>query len=54
MIPATVAPLILPSGLALPDGRMLVFPPCRECECADCVDAFAAYNAGVLDYGADR
>lgn len=53
MMAATEAPMTLPSGLALLDGRVLVFPPCRDCDRADCVDAYAEYDAGVLDDGDD-
>lgn len=44
--PASVT--ILPPGVRLPDGRVLAFSPHRDCGCVDCVDAFAAWDAGDL------
>lgn len=41
-------PLRLPPGLELPSGRFLTYPPTRECECADCVEAYRAHRQGEL------
>lgn len=41
-------PTTLPKGCELPDGRVLTFEPHRDCGCADCEAAFAAYDRGDL------
>lgn len=38
----------LPTGVTLPDGTYLSFPPERDCGCESCVRAFEAYRAGEL------
>lgn len=39
----------LPPGVSLPDGRVLTYAAHRECPCRDCVDAWAAWRAGLVD-----
>ncbi len=46
--PPLPRPEQLPPGLLLPNGKVLVFAPHRECPCADCNDAFEALKAGTL------
>lgn len=41
-------PETLPSGCELPDGRVLTYGPHRDCGCADCIDAFEAFERGEL------
>jgi hypothetical protein len=39
----------LPPGLLLPSGLFLTHEVHRECECAGCAEAWAAYERGELD-----
>lgn len=38
----------LPTGVELPGGRVLTYPPERDCSCYDCVRAFEAHRDGTL------
>lgn len=47
----TNPPEMLPAGLEMPsNGRVLTFRPSRSCPCADCLEAFEAWERGQLPY----
>lgn len=48
------APVTLPEGLHLPDGRIVLYAPHRACECETCRAAFDAHDAGLLELPGGR
>lgn len=43
-------PKELPPGSTLPDGRVLTGPAHRECDCADCREAYRAWRRRELQF----